>query len=712
MIVRPILIAAAALMLASATGQGALMPVDAPVQVAVRFDPGTTAVERSDALSSVGLGGSRAVPGVPGVRVVTVPPGTSPARAADRLERDPVVRWADPVVTMRTQATPNDPRFGQVWGLAGPGDDVNVLSAWNVTTGSHDVAVGVVDTGAAPDHPDLTANLRTSQGRNFVTGALPSAWADQEGHGTHVAGTIGAVGNNGLGVAGVNWQVGIIPVRVLDMTGSGSDVDVAAGAAYAADHARVVNMSLGGGYSQPLADVVTAHPNTLFVVAAGNDGANVDFAPLYPCALPNANIICVASTTQNGGKSSFSNFGATTVDLGAPGSGIESTTQSFVTVFADPTLATFVSWTQAGLPASPTPWQRRATPPPSYSVANLEGTLTVGPWDLITPVGGITPLLGTACRLAVDVDLNLNPSTQSFSVQATAPSVAGGAWQGVQAPVAGTTNGFEALTVDLTAFDGQSDVQVRFRVAGPAGVYGGAGQYTTLRYPQVSCITPEPVGGTYGQLSGTSMATPAVAGAAALLLSNQPSLTVAQLRQALLSTVTPMSSLQGVTPTVTGGRLNVAAALAAIQPAPVPIPAPAPEVQTVPTPTTPSTLTTLTTPMALTLRGAQPVKLKMFNGKVKPSVQCRGSAAANCVMTMQLRYWMAATATKKGYWKVIGSLRASAPSGWTGTRTVPLTFYGKNLVKSKVSVVAQLRMAPRDGATGLTTTGRVRIVAS
>ncbi len=705
MIVRPILIAAAALMLASATGQGALVPVDAPVQVAVRFDPGTTAVERTDALSSAGLGGSRAVPGVPGVRVVTVPPGTSPARAADRLERDPVVRWADPVVTMHMLATPNDPGFGSVWGLAGPGADANVLSAWNVTTGSRDVAVGVVDTGVAPDHPDLTANLRTSQGRNFAAGALSIPWADQQGHGTHVAGTIGAVGNNSLGVAGVNWQVGIIPVRVLGMTGSGTDVDVAAGAAYAADNARVVNMSLGGVYSQSIADVVTAHPNTLFVVAAGNATVNVDVKPLYPCALPNANIICVASITQAGGISSFSNYGATTVDLGAPGSAIESTTQSFVTVFTDPKLDAFALWTQAGLPASPTPWQRLTTSSSSYFVANLEGSLTGGPWDLITRVGDITPLLGTACRLTFRVNLNLNSSTQSLSVQATAPSVDSGNWKEVKTPVAGTTNDiFEPQTVDLTAFDGQSKVQVRFRVTGPDGTYGGAGQpKTTLLDPQVSCITPEPAGGLYGPLNGTSMATPAVAGAAALLLSNQPSLTVAQLRQALLSTVTPMSSLQGVTPTVTGGRLNVAAALAAIQPPPVPIPAPAPEAQTAPIPTT---------PMALTLRGAQPVKLKMFNGKVKPSVRCRGSAAANCVMIMQLRYWMAATATKKGYWKVIGSLRASAPSGWTGTRTVPLTFYGKNLVKSKVSVVAQLRMAPRDGATGLTTTGRVRIVAS
>ncbi len=698
---RFLLSAMGAILLAASAAHGAVVTFGQDARVAVRFDPGTTAVERTDALSNAGLGASRAVPGVPGVRVVTVPPGTSPARAADRLERDPVVRWADPVVTMRTQATPNDPRFGQVWGLAGPGADANVLSAWNVTTGSHDVAVGVVDTGVAPDHPDLTANLRTAEGRSFV-GAPSSAWADQQGHGTHVAGTIGAVGNNSLGVAGVNWQVGIIPVRVLDMTGSGGDVDVAAGAAYAADHARVVNMSLSGGDSQPLADVVTAHPNTLFVVAAGNDTANVDDAPLYPCALPNANLICVASITQAGGISSFSNYGATTVDLGAPGSDIESTTQSFLNVFSEPLLNPQAGgWTQepAGL------WQQQPTSSPDYKSADLIGTVAGTEATLVTPPLGA--LDGTACRMDFAMKFNLDRFTQRLFVDAK-PN--GGVWENGLMEVSGTTSGFEYSTmVDLTAFDGQSNVNLRFRVTGPdPTTYGDANpSYVRIADPQVSCVAPEPEGGEYGMKSGTSMATPAVAGAAALLLSNQPSLTVAQLRQALLSTVTPMSSLQGIT--VTGGRLNVAAALAAIQPAPVPIPAPAPEAQTVPTPTTP---TTLTTPMALTLRGAQPVKLKMFNGKVKPSVRCRGSAAANCVMIMQLRYWMAATATKKGYWKVIGSLRAAAPSGWTGTRTVPLTSYGKNLVKSKVSIVAQLRMAPRDGATGLTTTGRVRIVAS
>ncbi len=699
---RFLLSAMGAILLAASAAHGAVVTFGQDARVAVRFDPGTTAVERTDALSSAGLGGSRAVPGVPGVRVVTVPPGTSPARAADRLERDPVVRWADPVVTMHMLATPNDPLFGQVWGLAGPGADVNVLSAWNVTTGSYDVAVGVVDSGAAPDHPDLTANLRTSQGRNFVAGAggtvNPAAWADQEGHGTHVAGTIGAVGNNGRGVAGVNWQVGIIPVRVLNMTGSGTDVDVAAGAAYAADHARVVNMSLGGGESQPIADVVTAHPNTLFVVAAGNDGVNVDVKALYPCALPNANIICVASTTQYDGKSGFSNFGATRVDLGAPGSGIESTTQSFLSVFSEPLLNPQAGgWTQ--VPADL--WQQQPTSSSDYTSADLIGTVTGTDATLITPPLGA--LAGTACRMDFAMKFNLDVVTQRLFVDA---KLNGGVWQNGLMEVSGTTSGFKYTTVDLTVFDGQSNMNLRFRVTGPIGTtYGGANpSHVRIADPQVSCITPEPPNGTYGQLNGTSMATPAVAGAAALLLSNQPSLTVAQLRQALLSTVTPMSSLQGIT--VTGGRLNVAAALAAIQPAPVPIPAPAPEAQAAPTPTT------LTTPMALTLRGAQPVKLKMVNGKVKPSVRCRGSAAANCVMTMQLRYWMAATATKKGYWKVIGSLRASAPSGWTGTRTVPLTFYGRNLVKSKVSIVAQLRMAPRDGATGRTTTGRVRIAAS
>jgi len=690
------------MLLAASAAHGAVVTFGQDARVAVRFDPGTTAMERTDALSGVGLGDSRAVPGVPGVRVVTVPPGTSPARAADRLERDPVVRWADPVGIMHTQATPNDPLFGQVWGLAGPGADANVLSVWNVTTGSHDVAVGVVDTGAAPDHPDLTANLRAAEGRSFV-GTPSSAWADQQGHGTHVAGTIGAVGNNGLGVAGVNWQVGIIPVRVLGMTGSGTDVDIAAGAAYAAGRARVVNMSLGGGYSSTLADVVTAYPNTLFVVAAGNDAANVDVAPLYPCALPNANIICVASITQAGGISSFSNYGATMVDLGAPGSDIESTTQSFLSVFSQPLLNPQAGgWTQVSTGL----WQQQPTSSLDYTSADLIATVTGTEATLVTPPLGV--LAGTACRMEFAMKFNLDLVTQRLFVDAK-PN--GGAWQNGLMEVSGSTSGlFEYNTmVDLTAFDGQSNMNLRFRVTGPPGTaYGGANpSYVRIADPQVSCVAPEPVGGEYGIKSGTSMATPAVAGAAALLLSNQPSLTVAQLRQALLSTVTPMSSLQGIT--VTGGRLNVAAALAAIQPAPVPIPAPAPGAQTAPTPTT---FIATTTPMALTLRGAQPVKLKVSRGKVKPSVRCRGSAAANCVMTIQLRYWVPTTATKKGYWKVIGSLRASAPSGWTGTKTIALTSYGKKMVASKRSVVVRVRMVPRNGATGRTTTGRVRIVAS
>ncbi len=487
---RFLLSAVGAILLAASAAHGAVVTFGQADRVAVRFDPGTTAVERTDALSSAGLGVSRAVPGVPGVRVVTVPPGTSPARAADRLERDPVVRWADPVGTMHMLATPNDPLFGQVWGLAGPGADANVLSAWNVTTGSHDVAVGVVDTGVAPDHPDLTANLRASEGRNFAAGALPIPWADQQGHGTHVAGTIGAVGNNGLGVAGVNWQAGIIPVRVLDMTGSGDDVDVAAGAAYAADHARVVNMSLGGGYSQPLADVVTAHPNTLFVVAAGNATANVDVLPLYPCALPNANIICVASTTQAGGISWFSNRGATTVDLGAPGSGIASTTQSFLSVFSQPLLNPQAGgWTQdpAGL------WQQQPTESPDYKSADLIGTVTGTQASLTTPVLGTFD--GSACRMDFAMKFNLDVNTQRLFVDASTDG--GATWQGGLMEVSDTTSGFEYTTVDLTDFDNQSNMKLRFRVTGPPDTaYGDVNpSYVRIADPQVSCITPEPGGG-------------------------------------------------------------------------------------------------------------------------------------------------------------------------------------------------------------------------
>ena len=159
---------------------------------------------------------------------------------------------------------------------------------------------------------------------------------DEEGHGTHVAGTIGARGNNALGVAGVNWNVKLLPVRVLGPEG-GTNADVTAGFAYAAlQGARVVNASLGGGdESLSMKAAIDAATNTLFVVAAGNEFANNETAPAYPCNYTSANLVCVAATTPTDDLAEFSNYGTTSVDLGAPGTGVVSTWIPYDAVFTD-----------------------------------------------------------------------------------------------------------------------------------------------------------------------------------------------------------------------------------------------------------------------------------------------------------------------------------------------------------------------------------------
>jgi subtilisin family serine protease len=160
---------------------------------------------------------------------------------------------------------------------------------------------------------------------------------DLDGHGTHVAGTIGARGNNGLGVTGVNLNVSLMAVRVLGADGSGTAAGVANGFDYAGDMGvKVVNASLGGGgHSKTIEDAIDRHPKTLYVVAAGNNGANNDGAPMYPCTHTAANLICVAATNETDELTDWSNYGAKSVDLAAPGTEIVSSWPGYETVFSD-----------------------------------------------------------------------------------------------------------------------------------------------------------------------------------------------------------------------------------------------------------------------------------------------------------------------------------------------------------------------------------------
>ena len=246
--------------------------------------------------------------------------------------------------------------IGQLGGGGLAGADIDASTAWNTTTGSRAHVVGVVDTGVDYTHPDLAANMWSAPAAFQVTigGVTITCQAGTHGfnaiartcnpmddhhHGTHVAGTIGAVGNNGLGVAGVNWVASMMALKFQGPGGTGYTSDaiaaiefaIQAKAAFAGSggaNVRVLSNSWGGGgYSQALANAVAAAnaADMLFVAAAGNSASNNDQSPVYPAALTVPNVVTVASSTSADTLSSFSNYGATSVHLAAPGSAILST---------------------------------------------------------------------------------------------------------------------------------------------------------------------------------------------------------------------------------------------------------------------------------------------------------------------------------------------------------------------------------------------------
>jgi subtilisin family serine protease len=286
-------------------------------------------------------------------------------------------------------ATPSDPRFGELWGLNQLSDaDIDAPQAWAATTGSPNVIVAVIDSGVAYDNLDVAPNMWSNDdppgggdndGNGFVDDSRgwdfwedDNAPLDENGHGTHVAGTIGGQGNNALGVAGVNWDVSIMALRA---GGPGSSLDEAAivnSILYACRNgARVVNGSFGGGFlDQAMADAVKHADcqNTLFVFAAGNDELDLDVFSTYPCEFHLApvsatNVICVAATDQSDHVAGFSNHGTTAVHLAAPGVGILSTWPAQQSVAAAEDFETDLTgrWSSSAPPPPPPP---PAPPPP------------------------------------------------------------------------------------------------------------------------------------------------------------------------------------------------------------------------------------------------------------------------------------------------------------------------------------------------------------
>jgi subtilisin family serine protease len=562
-------------------------------EVIVRYRAGVDGTERAQVRRAAATRAVRSSP-IPRVQLLKVEPGTTSDEAIRELERDPAVLWAERNVRMEASATPNDPRFGELWGLSNTGQgieavfgapdaDVDAELAWDLTVGSSGVLVGVVDSGVAYDHPDLQGNIFTNPGEIPGNGLDDDnngfeddvrGWDFQDDdndprdlnhHGTHVAGTIGAVGNNFQGVAGLTWNTKLLAVRGLDGGGSGSSFNLGNALAYAAGMgARVVNGSFGGaGGQQMLGDAVAAFPETLFVVAAGNAGANNDVTPAYPCNLPHANVICVAATDNNDELADFSNRGVLSVDLGAPGVSTMSTRPHFDQLSSEGFAATApAGWTLQS------PWATTNT-----KAATGTHSLTDSPAGLyanLADTSATMPAINLAGRVGCHLDFSMAWEIESnFDRLTVERRIGAGAFQAISGDLDGTTFGqFFPLSYYLYA-DGQSSVDVRFRFRSDVtDTFDGA----YIDDVVVRCAGTGYTANDFQFLDGTSMASPHVAGAAALYLARFPGAPVAQIRNALLTTGDPLPTLAGTT--VTGRRLN---AYMALDPPPATTPPPPPD---------------------------------------------------------------------------------------------------------------------------------------
>jgi subtilisin family serine protease len=323
-----------------------------PDQLIVKFKPGVTSLlERTRTHRSLGTQLQRSFSLI-AADVVQTDSGEPLADLIAAYEAMPNVEYAEPNYIVSTAAAvppPNDTRFGDLWGLHNTGQsggtpdaDIDALEAWAYTTGNSNVIVAVIDTGIDYNHPELSDNmwvnpdpdplLNDIHGIRFISGnGQPTSGdpMDDQGHGTHVAGTIGAAGNNNLGIIGVNWNVQLMALKFITAANQGSIVDAIACIEYAVEHgAHLSNNSWGGGgYSQALQEAIAAagRANQLFVVAAGNSGTNNDDLPFWPSNINEPNVIAVANSSRTDSRWSSSNYGVNSVHLAAPGAAIWST---------------------------------------------------------------------------------------------------------------------------------------------------------------------------------------------------------------------------------------------------------------------------------------------------------------------------------------------------------------------------------------------------
>lgn len=549
-----------------------------PGEVLVKFKPAVSAQARKAAVAA--LGGIVQTSLKNDALHVKLNADQTVAAAVATYSSDPNVEYAQPNYIYHTTAAPNDPQYGQSWALKNTGqtvisgtytpnagvagNDMNVEPAWGHITDCSSVVVAVVDSGVNYNQEDLAGNMWASaaypnHGANFTGEGAADDPMDLNGHGTHVAGIIGAVGNNNVGTSGVCWKATIMAVRVMDSSGSGTSAMVSQGLDFAVSNgAKVVNMSLGGSAAafndQIFSDAITnAQANdVVVVVAAGNEASDNDVTAVYPCNFTHPNLICVAALDQNYALASFSNWGATSVDVGAPGTNILNTWAGTSATISDPL--------NAGWSANKPGWSYATL---TDGVQYINVLVNPATWGTANYLPGVDDHIYKNFNLAgydvATLNFFLAGKVNLGDALSVAASAAGGDPFPTTTPIVAGEFDFPQFTKLHSALQcATANCTIGFALQSAANSTGAMG-------PVVAGFTIDTLTlntTTYNTIDGTSMASPGVAGLATMLRAYNPQYTYADVAASIKNAGRTKASLAGKT--TTSKAVDVAASLAYI----------------------------------------------------------------------------------------------------------------------------------------------------
>jgi thermitase len=527
------------------------------------------------------------------------------------LNNTPEVEYAEPNIFYKPLSAPNDPDFDKLWFLENrgqivngkigtPGADISAAKAWDLETGSHGIVIAVIDSGVAYDHPDLNNNVWVNTdevanngidddnngyiddvyGWDFVNNDNnPSDYSSDlygDGHGTHVAGTIAAQGNNDIGVCGVMWRAQIMPLQIFDLFQINTFdnkiiqlVNIILALEYAVDNnAKIINCSFGGPLSsQFVYDAISLanQKGVLVIVAAGNDGSNNDLYPNYPASYDLPNIITVAATNESDELSSYSNYGQQTVDIAAPGGSItnnqpniySTTPPERVVLFYDNFEDGGAKWLTSGIYE---PWSIGYDP--VFGSNTAQDSVDNYYNNESSTMRTANPIKTNNCKglhFKFLIDYALEDGYDFLYIE--------GSNDGLNYDTAYYATGFSNGIVSVFDWGNEielGDIYLRFRLESDY-VYNYDGVY--IDDILLTGVPWKFDGDEYGFKSGTSMAAPVVSGVAGLIWSYRPNLSHIEVKNAILNSVDKLDVFNGIV--LSGGRVNAYRALTMVKSQPL-----------------------------------------------------------------------------------------------------------------------------------------------